>query len=123
LLVVSYIYFNAFESCEATLPRNPAIMTILYVRNFLLALVAANQIATAATSALQLQQTSGSLSNCPGYSASKVHEDGDTITANLKLAGTACNVYGQDLTDLKLLVQYETGKTNESQPLNSADEV
>jgi alpha-glucosidase len=52
---------------------------------------------------------SKSLDACPGYIASNVANDGSSITADLKLAGTACNFYGQDLTDLKLLVEFQTG--------------
>jgi len=31
------------------------------------------------------------------------------LTADLNLAGTACNVYGNDIQDLKLLVNYDSG--------------
>jgi alpha-glucosidase len=48
--------------------------------------------------------------DCPGYSASNVVKTDSTLTADLKLAGTACNAYGQDLDDLKLLVEYQTSK-------------
>ncbi|KAL9118812.1 MAG: hypothetical protein Q9187_004633 [Circinaria calcarea] len=46
--------------------------------------------------------------NCPGYLASNVVTTGSTLTADLRLAGPACNVFGTDLTDLKLLVEYQT---------------
>lgn len=52
---------------------------------------------------------SSTLDNCPGYAASNVRNDGSTVTADLTLAGTACNAYGKDLTNLKLLVEYQTG--------------
>ena len=55
------------------------------------------------------KRQSSSLESCPGYTASNVQNDGAKITANLALAGTACNVYGDDLTDLKLEVEYQTG--------------
>ena len=48
--------------------------------------------------------------DCPSYSASNVVKTDSTLTADLKLAGTACNAYGQDLDDLKLLVEYQTSK-------------
>ncbi|KAH5411779.1 alpha/beta-glucosidase agdC [Parastagonospora nodorum] len=51
---------------------------------------------------------SKSLDACPGYAASNVKDDGATVTADLKLAGAACDVYGKDLVDLKLLVEYQT---------------
>ncbi|RWA07552.1 hypothetical protein EKO27_g7548 [Xylaria grammica] len=48
------------------------------------------------------------MSDCPGYTASNVVETDGRLTADLSLAGTACNIYGTDLTDLKLLVEYQT---------------
>ncbi|KAI1823766.1 glycoside hydrolase family 31 protein [Xylaria intraflava] len=50
-----------------------------------------------------------SINDCPGYTASNVTETEGTLTADLTLSGTACNIYGTDLTDLKLLVEYQTG--------------
>ncbi|KAI0458204.1 hypothetical protein F5B21DRAFT_44316 [Xylaria acuta] len=52
---------------------------------------------------------SASIDDCPGYTASNVVESDGKLTADLTLAGTACNIYGTDLTDLKLLVEYQTG--------------
>lgn len=49
-----------------------------------------------------------SLDSCPGYAASNVQENGSKVTADLALAGTACNVYGNDLVNLKLEVDYQT---------------
>lgn len=51
-----------------------------------------------------------SIDQCPGYEASNVVNTASTLTANLHLAGTACNVYGTDLKDLKLVVEYQTGR-------------
>jgi alpha-glucosidase len=48
------------------------------------------------------------LDACPGYSASNVTINGSSLTADLTLAGTACNVFGTDITNLKLEVTYET---------------
>lgn len=47
---------------------------------------------------------------CAGYTASsvKASADGNTITADLTLAGSACNTYGTDIEDLSLLVEYQT---------------
>jgi alpha-glucosidase len=50
-----------------------------------------------------------SLAECPGYKASAVKSTRSGLTANLKLAGKACNIYGKDLTDLILEVTFETG--------------
>lgn len=49
------------------------------------------------------------LSRCPGYKASHIVEDGDTLTADLHLAGEPCNIYGKDIEHLTLKVEYETG--------------
>ncbi|KAF9700636.1 hypothetical protein EKO04_002035 [Ascochyta lentis] len=55
-----------------------------------------------------VKRQSSSLESCPGYTASNFQNDGARVTADLALAGTACNVYGDDLTDLKLEVEYQT---------------
>jgi alpha-glucosidase len=62
-----------------------------------------------ATSLAKRQSGSASIDDCPGYTASNVQDDGGRVTADLALAGEACNVYGTDLTDLKLEVEYQTG--------------
>ncbi|KAI0179275.1 glycoside hydrolase family 31 protein [Hypoxylon sp. FL1284] len=48
------------------------------------------------------------LTACPGYTASNVVTTASGLTADLTLAGDACNVYGTDLQDLTLEVSYET---------------
>ncbi|KAI1140562.1 glycoside hydrolase family 31 protein [Hypoxylon sp. FL0543] len=48
------------------------------------------------------------LTSCPGYSASNVVKTASGLTADLTLAGEACNVYGTDLKDLTLEVSYDT---------------
>lgn len=50
-----------------------------------------------------------SLKSCPGYKVSRVHETGNTIRANLELAGKPCNTYGKDLENLVLKVEFQTG--------------
>jgi hypothetical protein len=50
------------------------------------------------------------LDACPGYTASNVKVVGGTMTASLKLAGKACNVFGTDLASLSLKVVYETSE-------------
>jgi alpha-glucosidase len=47
--------------------------------------------------------------SCPGYNISNIVQTSSTITADLTLAGNPCNVYSDDLIDLKLLVEYQTG--------------
>ncbi|KAJ7778724.1 alpha-glucosidase [Mycena maculata] len=48
------------------------------------------------------------LDACPGHTASNVKVQGGTLTASLKLAGKACNVFGSDIPSLSLEVVYET---------------
>lgn len=66
-------------------------------------------VAVPAFASSLVQRQSSSLEACPGYTASNLQDSGSKVTADLKLAGTACNVYGDDLTDLKLEVEYQTG--------------
>lgn len=47
--------------------------------------------------------------DCPGYKASNVVRSGNSVTADLTLAGSACNLYSPDLTDLKFLAEWQTG--------------
>jgi alpha-glucosidase len=47
--------------------------------------------------------------NCPGYALSNPLDDGSKFTADLALAGPACNLYGSDLPHLKLEVEYQSG--------------
>ncbi|KAI1850918.1 hypothetical protein JX265_007243 [Neoarthrinium moseri] len=44
---------------------------------------------------------------CPGYRASNVVETKNGITADLTLDGPSCNVYGTDIEDLILKVEYQ----------------
>ncbi|KAJ3553318.1 hypothetical protein NM688_g3681 [Phlebia brevispora] len=48
------------------------------------------------------------LDACPGYKVTQVSSEGATLTANLALAGKACNVFGPDIEELSLQVTYET---------------
>ena len=50
--------------------------------------------------------------DCPGYTASKVMTTDSSLTADLTLASLpGCNVYGEDIVNLKLLVEYQTSKS------------
>lgn len=51
------------------------------------------------------------LDACPGYNIANPASQGSTFTADLVLAGTACNVFGSDLKSLSLAVVYETGSS------------
>ena len=48
--------------------------------------------------------------DCPGYKASNVVKTASGLTADLKLAGDPCDAFGQDIPDLKLLVEHQTGE-------------
>ncbi len=50
------------------------------------------------------------LDACPGYRATNVKTNGGQLTADLTLAGQACNVFGGDVPNLSLSVTYETSK-------------
>ncbi|KAI6896478.1 alpha-glucosidase [Hortaea werneckii] len=70
---------------------------------------ALSAIATATpVPALYSRQSNGDLSSCPGYSASNIQTSSTGMTADLSLAGDACNVYGDDIQDLTLTVEYQT---------------
>jgi alpha-glucosidase len=50
------------------------------------------------------------LTACPGHKASNVQTTASGLTADLSLAGSACNAYGTDLNDLVLQVSYDNGQ-------------
>ena len=60
------------------------------------------------TGLIALKVYASSIDSCPGYTASNVQNGNGKITADLSLGGDACNVYGTDLPDLRLLVEYQT---------------
>lgn len=47
--------------------------------------------------------------SCPGYAVSNVETTATGLTASLTLAGPACNVFGNDVEELRLLVNYDAG--------------
>jgi len=60
-----------------------------------------------------LHARAADVNQCPGYEASNVVNSGSSITASLTLAGPACNLFTDDIKELKLLVEYQS---SESQP-------
>lgn len=60
---------------------------------------------------LGIAVTASSIDDCPGYTLRNVAESDSQITGDLILAGSACNTYGEDLSHLKLLVEYQTGRS------------
>lgn len=67
-------------------------------------------LAPLAAGAAVLGSRSEDQSDCPGYYLSNIHEKHNSLTADLTLAGKPCDTYGKDLKDLKLLVEYQTGR-------------
>ncbi|KXJ90785.1 family 31 glycosyl hydrolase [Microdochium bolleyi] len=65
-------------------------------------------MAVSATALTARDYPTNPLAACPGYKASNVKTTDTGLTADLTLAGTACNVYGTDLNDLVLSVSYDT---------------
>lgn len=47
--------------------------------------------------------------DCPGYKASNIEETDFGLTADFTLAGDACDIFGTDIEDLRLIVEYQTG--------------
>ncbi|GJE89250.1 glycoside hydrolase family 31 protein [Phanerochaete sordida] len=48
------------------------------------------------------------VSSCPGYALSALHETKTGLTAQLTLAGPACNAFGRDVANLTLEVTYDS---------------
>ena len=69
-------------------------------------------VAATAAAAISTRQARGSVDDCPGYTASNVATTGTGLTADLSLAGAACNAYGRDIENLRLLVNYDTGNVH-----------
>lgn len=71
--------------------------------------LAAAALFCASGNAAVLHPRQGDPASCPGYKASNVKSrGGQVVSADLNLAGAPCNVYGTDLDNLKLVVEYET---------------
>lgn len=47
--------------------------------------------------------------SCQGYKAINVERSNSSFRADLTLAGKACNLYGQDLLELRFLAEWQTG--------------
>ncbi|KAH8812280.1 putative alpha-glucosidase [Xylogone sp. PMI_703] len=66
---------------------------------------------------------SASVASCPGYAATDITQTAHSLTATLSLAGDACNVYGEDINDLKLLVEYQSGPKLHVKIYDAAEQV
>lgn len=63
--------------------------------------------------------TRSDISECPGYKALNINEQGSSLRADLVLNGDPCNAYGEDLQNLKLLMEYQTGQSPMNPDTNS----
>jgi hypothetical protein len=96
--------------CRSWVLRHIFCGAALMLSISILPLLLAAATASPFTELLPRQAThEGDLTQCPGYTASNVQQDGAQMIADLKLAGTACNAYGADIEDLRLEVTYDTG--------------
>jgi len=75
---------------------------------FKLAVCVGTAAAAVATLTTRDYPSDDPLTKCPGYKAANVKTSKHALTADLTLAGDACNVYGDDLKSLTLTVTYET---------------
>ncbi|KAJ4150976.1 hypothetical protein LMH87_011699 [Akanthomyces muscarius] len=60
---------------------------------------------------------------CPGYKASNVKTSAHGLTADLKLAGKACNAFSKDVERLKLVVSYDTAERIHVQIVDADEQV
>ncbi len=60
---------------------------------------------------LRLPTVGAAQQKCPGYAARNIRQTTNGLAADLHLAGTACNIYGTDLPNLTLTVEYQSGIT------------
>lgn len=90
---------------------NDAMLTIFRLCILFLGAVVPIFVLAAAYSASPPTSSSatGDISTCPGYRARNIAKTASTLTADLTLRGPACDAYGYDLVDLKLVVEYQTG--------------
>lgn len=93
-----------FDSLLSVLPT---VMTLMKasLRNTLALLLTHAGLNSLTTLSLANAQ---SIDHCPGYNATNISNTNNGFTADLVLAGAACNVYGPDLQKLSLSVVYET---------------
>ena len=78
--------------------------------DLVLMFTAAARLVRSAAVSTGLVPRQASAADCPGYRASNVQQNDTGLTADLTLAGAACNVYGQDIENLRLSVNYDNGE-------------
>jgi len=82
-------------------------MAPLLLRSLVASWVIASSTVRAASLSVRQSNDTEQL-DCPGYRATNVATTANGLTAQLTLAGTPCNVFGNDLEDLTLTVEYQT---------------
>ncbi len=82
------------------------------LRQLVTGLALASSVSGAAVSVSRRQAGGATRESCPGYVASNVQTTTTGLTASLNLGGEACNVYGTDVPELMLSVNYDTGEYN-----------
>jgi alpha-glucosidase len=75
--------------------------------NLVLISIAAVRLVHSAAVSTGLVARQATAADCPGYRASGIAQNATGFTANLTLAGAACNVYGRDVENLKLSVNFD----------------
>lgn len=91
----------------------PALVTTTLIQG--LFLLAANFFEWSAAVPLRRAE------DCPGYKASNVVRSKNGITADLTLAGSACNLYSPDIADLEFTAEWQTGRCPIQDPPARAD--
>ncbi|EFQ92396.1 hypothetical protein PTT_10509 [Pyrenophora teres f. teres 0-1] len=86
-------------------------------------LVSAIPISQDATEVSKFIASRAAVDNCTGYSASNVVKTDSSLTADLTLAGAACNLYSEDIKDLKLVVEYQTNERLHVKIYDAAEQV
>lgn len=98
--VLSYLTdFVGVVDGWAVSARDILAQTPLYTISRVLSLVSTTVSNTGSLSSLE----------CAGYGVKHVAATATSLTATLQLA-KPCNVYGPDISDLTLLVEYQTGE-------------
>lgn len=81
-------------------------------------LCASFAVATSVSATALERRQDGTDSMCPGYRASDVQKNANGMTAKLTLAGDGCAIYGKDIEDLTLTVEYQTGGSDSNPGLD-----
>ena len=97
-----------WDGAKVVLRVHLSTMPSLLVKMLAFAFLVNTSVVGGATSR-QAPSTTGTLDSCPGYVAKNIETTPSSLTADLALAGTPCNVFGQDIVALKLSVVYEDG--------------